>query len=163
MRFRHRGFLRLKDRRRLKLLYRTLQLHHKLAEEFASPGIPYFLGTTLMLMITSFYSVIRWKIFGFVLSASVLCIGISITIGSYYITGLVVRYTSCSERHSKLGTTSYPMVRLSTQDKKFFLSCRSLHWRVGNLCIIVFTKQTFTKIMQDIVIATVVHMLILIK
>ena len=108
------------------------------------------------IILTSIYSIIRAgasknqfviiTIFGPVgiLAGVILKLGIQ----------LAVRGTEASQKISELGNR----LSVSRHDKVFFKSCNTLKWNIGN-CFIL-KSGTFNRIMNDIVISTVINLLL---
>ena len=67
---------------------------------------------------------------------------------------LAVRGTEASQKISELGN----ILSWSRHDKQFFKSCNAIKWNVGN-CFTV-DSGTFNRIMNNIVISTVINLLL---
>jgi hypothetical protein len=75
---------------------------------------------------------------------------------------LAVRVTEASEKFIEVGSTSPPLILMMGKAKKeremFFRSCKSFQMTIGNS--FTLRRDTFPKILNDVVIALIIHLLI---
>jgi hypothetical protein len=143
------------------LLYRAHQVLHTFPREFLQLIIPVVLPISIFILISSIYSGVR---FHRVLNAFILVtLRLVSSLVAYSLKSVLsnaATVTKSSEMYSKLGTSLLPPGRLTKYDKLFFKSCPPLEWRVGSTVSFTVKKQSFIRIMNEIVVTAVVNLLV---
>jgi len=142
---------------RLKILYRTNQIHHKIATEAAGPVLPVIFPMAEILIITTTFTLIK---FHNSVNTAILVpfffvgivAGIMLKLGIQF----AVSLTTCSRELSQLGSTS--LIAFSKVDKQFFRSCYPLKRRIGATFTLV--PDTFIRILNDVVMEGVINLLV---
>jgi len=142
---------------RLRMFYRMHQIHHKIATESADPLLPVIIPMGEMLLITTTFTLIRFHN-SFIPAILVPFFFVGILAGEMLMLAiqLAVNLTNCSQQFIDLGSKF--STHFSKADKKFFKSCQPLKWKIGGSFTIV--KDTFIKIMNDVVINGVINLLL---
>jgi hypothetical protein len=148
--------------RKMCSLYRGIQLHHQLANNFAGPLLPFIITAAELLIIVCCYSFIKAEPTDNPLLYFVaLCIG-------FLAAAILIIGLRLSARNTKISADLVNVVKqikihdiISKFDRKVFKSMYSLKWNVGfGGNGFTITRETIPTIFQDIILANIINLLL---
>jgi len=141
----------------LRIFYRSLQVHHGMATEASKAFLPVVIPTAEVILITSIFTVIRFHDrFNQLLLLALIFVALFAGIMLGLAIENAVRVTTKSAKMGELGSSSGR--RFEKEDVAFFKSCLPLKWKIGGSFSL--NRDTFIRIMNDVVVVGVMNLLI---
>ena len=137
------------------------QVFHALADKFIRSVISIVLPILLFIVISSLYSVIRlYRLLNPFILLVLISVGlmVSFTIRMGFSLGILV--THSSQLYCELHSSILLNTKLTKLDKKFFLSLYPLRLKIGESVHFTVKKNTFLKIVTEIVVVNVINLLV---
>jgi len=139
-------------------MYRTQQIQHAIAMRVAGSLLPFLLPATEAVIVIAVFAIIR---FYRILHPFICLTAISTTVVSIVALQAALRFANVLISNSKTYKDAHKLRNALTQtflDRKHFLSYRPLEWVIGKSFRI--QKDTFPKILQNVILDTVVSLLV---
>ena len=144
--------------RKLELLFRSLQVHHKFAEDAFDAILPSTVIVAEVLIVTTLYCLIRlYSSLHFFLLCLLLCISLFTTVLLTLGIWLAVQATEYSEKYIELGRSRQP----TKSEDVFLRSCRKFKWKIGNT--FVLSRDSLPTIYRDIIVTYTINLLLTFK
>ena len=145
-------------------LYRSQQIHHTVVLDILHHVLPTVIPVAELLLITSIYTVIKQFhsnhscilfVTGSVGLVAFICLKQGIE--------MCGNLTRASEEFADLKSmkTNLPHENFSKHDRKFFESCRPFKITVANSFTLKQAQDTFVRIMDNVVISSVINLLVM--
>ena len=149
------------QKRELRQLYRSQQIHHQFACDIMEYNLPVTLCIAEFLLITSIYTIVRQFHSN---HPSVLIgigsVGVATCLYLRTVLEMAGSLVKASEEYMELKSkdSALPHAHFSILDRQFFRSCRPLKVKVADTFSI--TRDTFIRIMDQIVVNSVINLLV---
>ena len=143
--------------RQTELLFRILQIHHKMAEDFIAPISPSTIVVAELLIITTLYCLIHlYSSIHFFLLVALFCVSIFTMVVLTLAIWLAARATECSQKYIDLGHSV--QLSISKSEHLFLRSCYSIRFKIGDTFFL--SRDSLATIYQDIIVAYTINLLL---